>query len=99
MIVVQNRIPVKAEYREKFEKMFVERSSHLGEFPGFIRNEVMRPVKGDEYIVMTHWESMEHFQKWMDSDAFKQAHSGETLPKDAFAGQNEITIHEVFTSS
>lgn len=99
MIVVQNRIPIKEEYREKFEKMFKERSSHLSETPGFVRNEVMRPVKGNEYIVMTHWDSMEHFQDWMNSDSFKKAHSGDTLPGEAFAGENVISIHEVFTSS
>ena len=68
-------------------------------FPWFVKNEVLRPVKGDSYVVMTYWESMEQFQKWMESDSFKKAHSGETLPKEAFAGENTITIHEVFSSS
>ena len=99
MIVVENRIPVKNEYREKFEKLFKERESHLNETPGFVRNEVLRPIKGDEYVVMTHWESMEHFQNWMNSDAFRKAHSGDNLPKEAFAGENVIAIHEVFLSS
>ena len=72
MIVVENRIHVKNEYREKFEKLFAERKSHLDQTPGFVRNEVLRPVKGDEYVVMTHWESMERFQNWMNSDAFKK---------------------------
>lgn len=99
MIVVQNNISVKEEYREQFEKMFRERAHLVDDFPGFVRNEVMRPIKGEEYIVMTHWESMDHFQKWMESDSFKKAHGGQTLPKEAFAGENRITIHEVFTSS
>ncbi len=99
MIVVENRIPVRKDYREKFEKLFSERESHLSETPGFVRNEVLRPIKGDEYIVMTHWETMEHFQNWMNSDAFKKAHFGGTLPKEAFVGENTIEIHEVFLSS
>lgn len=99
MIVVQNRIPVKEEYREQFEKLFSERESHLSETPGFVRNEVMRPVKGNEYVVMTHWETMEHFQNWMNSDAFRKAHSGSTLPKEAYDGENQIAVHEVFLSS
>ena len=98
MIVVENRIPVKKEYREKFEKLFIERESHLNEMPGFVSNEVMRPMKGDEYIVMTHWETMEHFQSWVNSDAFKKAHSGSNLPKEAFSGENVLAIHEVFVS-
>ena len=99
MIVVENRIPVKKEYHEKFEKLFVERESHLKGMPGFVRNEVMRPIKGEEYIVMTHWESMEHFQNWVNSDAFKKAHSGSNLPKEAFAGENVLAIHEVFVTT
>lgn len=99
MIVVENRIPVKEEYRAKFEKLFTERPSHLSGLPGFVRNEVMRPVKGNEYIVMTHWETLEDFQNWMNSDAFRKAHSGESLPKEAFDGENQIAIHEVFLTS
>ncbi len=99
MIVVENTIPVKKEYWDKFEKLFTERESHLAGVPGFIRNEVMRPLRGNEYIVMTHWESLEHFRKWMNSDAFKKAHSGETLPDEAYDGENEIAIHEVFLTS
>ncbi len=99
MIVVENRIPIKDEYKAQFEKVFSESESHLKETPGFVSNEVMRPVKGNEYIVMTHWETMEDFQNWMNSDAFKKAHTGNELPKEAFAGQNEIAIHEVFLSS
>lgn len=99
MIVVENRIPVKKEYWEKFEKLFTQRESHLSKVPGFVSNEVMRPLKGNEYVVMTHWDTMEHFQNWMNSDAFKKAHSGDSLPKEAFDGENQIAIHEVFLKS
>lgn len=98
MIVIQNRIPIKEEYKAQFEKVFSETESHLKETPGFVRNEVLRPVKGNEYIVMTHWETMEDFQNWMNSDAFKKAHTGNELPKEAFDGENQIAMHEVFLS-
>ncbi len=99
MIVVQNSIPIRDEYREKFEAAFRERAGFVDNFPGFIRNDVMRPIKGNSYLVVTYWRSMEDFQKWMDSDSFKKAHSGSSLPKEAFDGDNHLTIHEVFVSS
>lgn len=94
MIVVQNSIPVKDEYRKQFEDLLTGRESFLGKFKGFVRNDVLRPVMGSSYIIMTIWESMEDFNAWTESDEFKKAHSN-SLPKDAFADKNVISIHEI----
>lgn len=96
MIVVQNRIHVREEYRVKFEKLFSEGESTLSEVPGFVSNEVLRPLNGSEYVVMTHWQTIEDFQNWRKSDSFRKAHSGERLPDEAFDGDSQVTIHEVF---
>ena len=57
MIVVENHIPVKKEYREQFEKLFSGGTRYVRNAPGFVRNEVLRPIKGESYIVQTYWES------------------------------------------
>ncbi len=97
MIVVQNHIKVKQEYREEFEKRFSGRVTHLKEFPGFVRNEVMRPIKGDSYIVMTFWESMEAFDAWVNSEEFRKSHSGGN--PEMFDGPNTLSVHQVFSST
>lgn len=94
MIVVQNHIPVKDEYREQFEDLLTHRESLLSDFNGFIRNDVLKPVMGDNYVIMSFWESMEDFNAWTESEEFRKAHSN-SLPHEAFSGQNFVTVHEV----
>lgn len=98
MIVVENHIPVKKEYREQFEKLFASGTRYVQGAPGFVRNEVLRPTNGDEYIVQTHWESKETFQKWVGSEDFKKAHSSRA-PDDMFSGESRLDIHEVVVST
>jgi len=100
MIVVANRIAVARGYEEEFEKRFIERDFRLQELPGFIRTEVLRPIRADHYVVMTHWEDMESFENWTRSEHFKQAHAHRP-PREMFreAPGSGLEIHEVFSST
>ena len=98
MIVVQNHIPVKSEYREQFEKLFSGGTRYVQNAPGFVRNEVLRPIKGDSYIVQTYWTSQETFQSWVKSEDFKKAHST-PAPDEMFAGNSFLEIHEIVAST
>lgn len=54
MITVANRIYVKPEYAEAFETAFRERAGLVDGMPGFVSNQVLRPVnEGDPYVVLT----------------------------------------------
>lgn len=97
MIVVQNHIPVKEEYRKQFEDTLSSRESFLTKFEGFVRNDVLRPVMGDHYIVMSVWDSMQDFNAWIESEEFRKAHEN-TLSRDAFSGESFVTIHDIFHS-
>ena len=101
MITVANRIFVNPEFADQFEERFRNRAGLVDQMPGFISNQVLRPVNdGDPYIVLTFWNSREDFQGWISSDAFLQGHAKSgTLPKDAFSGPNKLEIHEVLTDS
>jgi heme oxygenase (mycobilin-producing) len=94
VIVVSNRIPVKDSYREDFERRWKERKWTIANSPGFIRTEVLRPVKGDHYVVVTHWEAMKDFENWTSSEAFRESHAN-TPPHEAFSGPSQLEIHEV----
>lgn len=97
MIVVANRIPVHAEYAGAFEEVFANRASLVDQMPGFVAYHLLRPQSdGAPYVVMTFWESYDHFKAWVESPEFKEGHgrSG-TLPREAFAGQSVLEIHEV----
>ncbi|MBD0369659.1 MAG: antibiotic biosynthesis monooxygenase [Pyrinomonadaceae bacterium] len=101
MITVANRIYVNKEYAERFEERFRERAGLVDKMPGFISNQVLRPVnEGDPYIVFTIWQSRADFLNWVRSDAFVKGHAQSgTLPKEAFSRANVLEMHEVVQDS
>ena len=101
MITVANRIYVEAEYADAFEKVFRERAKLVDEMPGFISNQVLRPVnEGDPYIVFTLWDSRQNFLDWVRSEAFVKGHAQSgTLPKEAYFKPNVLEMHEVIQDS
>jgi heme oxygenase (mycobilin-producing) len=95
MIAVSNRLYVTPEHAATLEERFRSRSGLIDDMPGFILNQVLRPMKeGDPYIIVTLWDSYEHFEMWKKSDAFKQAHA-QGLPEGASTGPNHVEMHEV----
>ena len=58
MITVANRIYVDQKYADAFEQRFRERAGLVDQMPGFISNQVLRPVnEGDPYRVFTIWNT------------------------------------------
>jgi heme oxygenase (mycobilin-producing) len=101
MITVANRIYVKPEYTDAFEKAFRERAALVDQMAGFISNQVLRPVNGDDpYVVFTVWNSRRDFLNWVRSEAFVKGHAQSgTLPKDAYFRSNVLELHEVLQDS
>lgn len=101
MITVANRIYVHPDYAAQFEQNFHQRAGMVDQMPGFISNQVLRPVnEGDPYIVLTFWQSRSDFDAWVKSDAFVKGHARSgTLPREAFTGQNQLEIHEIIQDS
>jgi heme oxygenase (mycobilin-producing) len=101
MITVANRIFVDAAYAEAFEARFRDRAGLVDQMPGFIANQVLRPVTdGDPYVVLTLWESRAHFEAWLRSEAFREGHARSgTLPREAFPKPNVLEVHEVIQDS
>ena len=99
MFVMMNRMSVPDDYREKFEQMFQARAHAVDRRPGFIRAEILRPEKGNEYIVMTHWETQAAFEAWTGSEEFREGHRRVGEFKDA-SGKlvltSKVETYEVF---
>lgn len=94
MIVVSNRIPVAKGHEREFEARFEGRAGLVEKMPGFIRLEVLKPIKSEYYVVLTYWESPEAFQAWTESKEFAEAHK--MRPRaEIFAGPNVFEMHEV----
>ncbi len=101
MITVANRIYVKSEFAEAFEERFRERAGLVDKMPGFISNQVLRPVNdGDPYVVLTLWNNRQDFLNWVRSDEFVKGHARSgSLPQEAFSRSNVLEMHEVLQDS
>jgi len=94
MIVAVNRIFVKKEYQNDFEERFRGRKRLIEKQPGFIKIEILKPIGGEDYLIMSYWERREDFEAWVNSEDFKRAHSGE-VPAEWFKKRNEFSMYEI----
>jgi heme-degrading monooxygenase HmoA len=75
-VVKINAIEVAPERGPELEERFAKRASEVEKMPGFEGFELLRPVSGEtRYFVYTRWESEEHFQAWVKSEAFTRGHA------------------------
>ncbi len=73
--VAINYITCTPEYRERFEYLFRTRARAIDRMPGFRGMYVLRPQReGDPYLVVSHWDSEEHFRAWVQSPEFLEGH-------------------------
>jgi heme-degrading monooxygenase HmoA len=113
VFVITNRIPVAPGHEAEFEDRFRHRAHLIDRSPGFIKNQVLRPVqrrfshqtgqweeKTEQgyYLVQTYWESEQDFWNWTNGESFRIAHSNRP-PAEMFAGPSVLEIHEVILST
>ncbi|MEN3046616.1 MAG: antibiotic biosynthesis monooxygenase [Candidatus Hydrothermales bacterium] len=94
MFVAINRIFVKREFRKDFEERFKNRKRLVEKQEGFIRIEILRPLQGEDYLVITYWKTEEDFLRWVNSEDFKKAHQ-DSPPSYIFSRPNEFSAYEV----
>lgn len=96
MIVVANRFRIADGYETEFEDRFQNRRGAIEDQDGFVRFDLLRPAEEDTdtHVALTYWESREAFEAWTDSEAFADAHGGET-PDGMFEGHPNLEVHEV----
>lgn len=76
-VVKINAIEVPEGAGPELERRFANRLHAVDGQPGFLSFELLRPVAGENrYFVVTHWETEEDFQAWLQGPAI-QAHAGE----------------------
>ncbi len=103
MITVTNRIKVKKGMGEKMAPMFTK-PGPLQEFEGFHKVEVLVSTQfedHDEMQVVMYWDTMEQFEVWRASDAFKESHkrpSGDAPDPDSPVIGSQIVIAKVASS-
>lgn len=94
MIIVASRIPVIKGREREFERQFIGRPKLADMMHGFIRNEFLKPLNNEYYIVLSYWESREDFEAWMKSEAYQKSQARKTN-RDFLAGPVQLDLHEV----
>jgi heme-degrading monooxygenase HmoA len=76
-VVKINAITVPAERAEQMAGRFAARAGEVGKSEGFEEFQLLRPVDDrTTWLVYTRWRDEGSFQKWLNSQAFGQAHGG-----------------------
>jgi heme oxygenase (mycobilin-producing) len=92
--VVMNNIPVTDEGVPIFEDNFKKRQQAIGKQEGFQAFRLLKPTKGNTYIVFTQWDSMDSFEQWKDSEGFQKAHV-DTKPSAYFADRPFVNTYHM----
>lgn len=106
MFISINHIPVAKGREQDFEEMFRKRDHSVEHQPGFFSLDILKPGQrmlmgsasppteddNNEYQVLSRWQDEASFRLWVQSDAFKKAHSREFDPT-IFAGRSYLTLH------
>lgn len=99
MFVMMNRMTVPDADREHFEELFKTRARAVDRRPGFIKAEMLRPAKGNTYVVMTHWKDKESFLEWTKSSEYREGHTRVDDFRDAEGKMrlsSHVEMYEVF---
>ena len=95
MFVVTNRLYIAPNWAGRFEDKFQQRIGKIDQQDGFVRMQVLKPVKPDDpYLVMTTWRDQSAFKGWVGSEDFREAHKN-PLPKNAYSQEGRMEQHEV----
>ncbi|MEM9618377.1 MAG: antibiotic biosynthesis monooxygenase [Pseudomonadota bacterium] len=85
MFIAMNRFKIIKGSEKDFEKVWMERDSHLETVSGFKEFHLVRGPEHDDHVLYashTVWESESAFVNWTKSEAFREAHknAGDNRP-------------------
>ncbi len=79
MFIAMNRFRVARGAETEFEQVWLSRDVHLRTVAGFEAFHLLRGPEHEDYVLYashTIWRSIEDFEAWTRSDAFRESHRG-----------------------
>jgi len=99
MIVSLFHVRVPAERADAFEKSWTQRAGMVDKMPGFGGMEVLRDgSEVGKYIVLTRWDTREHFDGWANSPEFTAGHARTNAGGSGNPTGGNIEFYEVVPS-
>lgn len=68
--VAMNNIPVREESERIFENLFKDRIRAAENMPGFQAVRLLKPKRGNVYIIFSQWDSKANYENWKASPEF-----------------------------
>lgn len=91
MFVALSHFTVANDTHEAVAEAFRQRPHEVDKAPGFQRMEVWNTGDdGRSFVIVSWWDSAEHFHTWHRSHAFKDAHRGMPKGLRLVSGSNRI---------
>ncbi|WP_414044028.1 heme oxygenase [Macrococcus animalis] len=97
MYIVTNRIKMKKGFAEKMAPMFTK-GGDITKLKGFTKIEtwsIQNSEEFDELHVNTWWETLEDFEAWKTSDAFKKVHEQRAAKPEAEKQESPMLGSEI----
>ncbi|HXG78688.1 MAG TPA: antibiotic biosynthesis monooxygenase [Methyloceanibacter sp.] len=93
MFIAMNRFKVRKGAEGDFERVWLNRDSHLREVPGFIAFHLLKGPERDGHVLYAShsmWRSEQAFLDWTRSEAFRKAHASAGDNKPLYLGHPEL---------
>ena len=98
MFIAMNRFKVRKEATADFEARWLNRDSQLKTVTGFVEFHLLKgPEREDHVLYASHtiWASVQAFEGWTKSEAFRAAHRGAGEGKPLTLGHPEFEGFDV----
>lgn len=96
MHVVMNELKVQPDQKDHIKMRFEKSKDRMKDVPGcleflFLESE----EENDVLVVYTKWEAKEDYENWLNSDAFKKAHDGQSSSEQRPSTENKLRAFDV----
>ncbi len=103
-VVINNIRPV-TEYIARMEALFCTRQKEIDKVDGFRSVRILKPRKAEEpYLVISEWDSEQHYLDWTQSEAFRIGHKRAMLDMENARNKGEqapmqshFSMYEILT--
>ena len=97
MFIAMNRFRINPALEEDFVETWRQRESYLDEVPGFRSFALLKGPRFDDYVLYashTIWESIDAFEAWTKSEAFRKAHAQRSAPQGTYLAGPQLELFE-----
>lgn len=81
---VMNNIPLATEGMPIFENRFRNKKLHIDQIHGFIAHRILKPLKGDTYVILTQWEQQADYELWLETDHYEHFFAMQAVKQPAY---------------